>query len=320
MVDTITVEVVVPVYNEQRALPGCIQVLHRYLDDNLDYDWTITIVDNASTDDTTGVETALAHDYDRVGLIRLTHSARCSDARCGFKAARTDAVRSLLDHVEDNGWFFDTELLLLAEYNGLRIHEVPVDWIEDTDTRMQVASTAFDDIKGLVRGARAKASGRAVVVCLPQRPEPRPAHPDAVVSTKDTRMLSQFLLFAIIGVLSTLANAVLYAVTRGWFSPLVANFVALTVTTVLNTEANRRVTFTAGRQSVARAHLQGLILFTGYYLLTSGALLALDAAVAHPARWLEVLVLLGSSALGTVLRFVALRLWVFKDNKGSVRS
>ncbi|WP_262403347.1 dolichyl-phosphate beta-glucosyltransferase [Actinomadura sp. CNU-125] len=63
-------------------------------------------------------------------LLRATLAAGFSDAQCGFKAARTEIVQALLPQVEDEEWFFDTELLLLAERNGLRIHEVPVDWVD----------------------------------------------------------------------------------------------------------------------------------------------------------------------------------------------
>ncbi|MBV8160472.1 MAG: glycosyltransferase, partial [Acidimicrobiia bacterium] len=61
-------------------------------------------------------------------LLKATLHNGFSDAQCGFKAARADVARALLPLVEDDGWFFDTELLALAEHNGLRIHEVPVDW------------------------------------------------------------------------------------------------------------------------------------------------------------------------------------------------
>src|SRR5262249_50104612 len=89
------------------------------------------------------------------GLIHAGFRARFSDAQCGFKAVRTDVARRLVPHVVDEGWFFDTELLLLAERSGLRIHEVPVDWIEDLDSRVQLASTIGDDLAGLWRMRRA---------------------------------------------------------------------------------------------------------------------------------------------------------------------
>ncbi|MEI2827356.1 MAG: hypothetical protein V9F04_13890 [Dermatophilaceae bacterium] len=69
-------------------------------------------------------------------------ATRFSDAQCGFKAIRADRARELLPLVEDTGWFFDTELLVLAERAGLRIHEVPVDWVDDPDSRVDIVATA----------------------------------------------------------------------------------------------------------------------------------------------------------------------------------
>ena len=86
-------------------------------------------------------------------------ATRVRDAQCGFKAVRADVARRLLPAVEDDGWFFDTELLVLAEHNGLRIHEVPVDWIDDADSRVHVARTALDDLRGTARMVRTFATG-----------------------------------------------------------------------------------------------------------------------------------------------------------------
>ena len=74
-----------------------------------------------------------------------------SDAQCGFKAVRADVAHALLPLVEDDGWSFDTELLVLAEHNGLRIHEVPVDWVDDADSRVDVTATAVEDLRGIWR-------------------------------------------------------------------------------------------------------------------------------------------------------------------------
>jgi putative flippase GtrA len=251
-------------------------------------------------------------------IIRLSHGARFSDAQCGFKAARTEVIRPLLQHVKDDNWFFDTELLLLAEHNGLRVHEVPVDWVEDIDTRVRIGSTAMEDIRGLIRVARAKAGGTAKVEDLPRRPEPKPEHPDAVVSRRDTGLVWQLLSFGAIGALSTAVTLLLYAMFRSAMDPLVANLLALVITTMLNTEANRRFTFLGARGSSGRVHLQGLIVFGLYYAFTSAALLVLHAMVAEPTRMLELVVLLGASLLGTVGRFVLLRGWVFKQGKGNI--
>lgn len=84
-------------------------------------------------------------------LIRLLFRTRFSDAQCGFKALRRDAAQALLPHVINNGWFFDAELLILAEKNGFRLFEAPVEWMEDLDSRVHLWSTAIEDIKGLLR-------------------------------------------------------------------------------------------------------------------------------------------------------------------------
>lgn len=392
---TATVDVIIPVYNEERSLPGCIRVLHEYLTGQFPFEWTITVVDNASTDATLRVATELAEENDSVrvlhldrkgrglalrtawgfsdadivvymdvdlstgldaliplvapltnghsdisigsrlaagartvrgpkrevisrcynALIKVSHGAKFSDAQCGFKAARTEVIRPLLPFIADDAWFFDTELLLLAEHNGLRVHEVPVDWIEDTDTRVHVASTALDDLRGLVRVARSKAAGTAKVVDLPRRPEPAPIHPDATVAARrETGLLWQVLCFGLIGVVSTAATLLLYAGFRAWWPYWLANFFALTITTLLNTEANRRLTFIGDRRSGGRVHLQGLLVFALYYAFTSGALFLLDQKVAHPSKLLELTVLLVSSLVGTAGRFVLLRLWVFRKS------
>jgi glycosyltransferase involved in cell wall biosynthesis len=92
-------------------------------------------------------------------ILHAVFATAVSDAQCGFKAVRADVARRLLPVVEDDSWFFDTELLLLAEHNGLRIHEVPVDWIDDADTRVHVARTARDDLVGTLRLARSFLAG-----------------------------------------------------------------------------------------------------------------------------------------------------------------
>ena len=84
-------------------------------------------------------------------LLRTLMGARFSDAQCGFKAIRRDQARALLPLTSDTGWFFDTELLVLAERAGLRIHEVPVDWIDDLDSRVDIIATALADLRGMAR-------------------------------------------------------------------------------------------------------------------------------------------------------------------------
>lgn len=84
-------------------------------------------------------------------LIKLLFWNRFSDAQCGFKALRREVARDLGPLIEDQAWFFDSELLLLAEHRGYKIKEVPVEWIEDLDSRVKIVRTAWEDIKGLLR-------------------------------------------------------------------------------------------------------------------------------------------------------------------------
>ena len=228
-----TVDVVVPVYNEERALPQSIPTLSAFLESGaFPYDWTIIIGDNASIDSTPEVSRKLEADsggkvkYVRIerkgrgyalkqiwgasqadvssymdvdlstgidafpeligaiadkgydvaigsrlagqaqverslkrrvltrgynSMIKGMFFTRFSDAQCGFKAVSREAAARILPLIEDNNWFFDTELLILAEKMGYRIYDVPVKWIEDTDTRVKIASTVTEDLRGLLR-------------------------------------------------------------------------------------------------------------------------------------------------------------------------
>ena len=107
----------------------------------------------------------ISRGYNR--LLRLAVRARFSDAQCGFKALRTETAHELLPQVSDQGWFFDTELLVLAQRRGLRIHEVPVDWIEDSDSRVDIVPTALADLGGVAR------------LMLHRPPKARPALPSS---------------------------------------------------------------------------------------------------------------------------------------------
>ena len=84
-------------------------------------------------------------------LLRTVLSARFADAQCGFKAGRTEVIRALLPDVKDNAWFFDTELLILAQRRGLRVYQVPVAWTEDPDSKVDIAGTALADLRGVAR-------------------------------------------------------------------------------------------------------------------------------------------------------------------------
>lgn len=87
-------------------------------------------------------------------IVRTLLGARFHDAQCGFKALRRDTAMGLLPQVHDDGWFFDTELLLLAQRRGLRIEEVPVRWIDDPHSSVRIVPTALADLRGVARLAR----------------------------------------------------------------------------------------------------------------------------------------------------------------------
>ncbi|WP_022929027.1 glycosyltransferase [Patulibacter americanus] len=355
---TPVVEIVVPVHNEQAALPGSIRRLHDHLSDGFPFGWRIVVANNASTDATADVARALADDLDGVALLdlpekgrgralraawsrsdadvlcymdvdlstdlaallplvaplvsghsdlaigtrlgrganvvrgpkrefisraynqilRLSLHARFTDAQCGFKAIRRDVAGRLLPQVQDQAWFFDTELLVLAQRDGLRIHEVPVDWVDDPDSRVDIVRTATDDLKGVAR-------------LLMGAPMAR---------------------FVAIGVVSTLAYALLFLLLHPGLGAAAANAVALAVTAVANTQANRRFSFRVrGREGLVRHHAQGAAVFVLTLLLTSGALAALHAVDRTPGHVVELVVLVAASVLATVSRYVALRFWVF---------
>ena len=218
----------------------------------------------------------ISRGYNRI--LRTVLRARFSDAQCGFKAVRGEVARELLGDVRDDGWFFDTELLVLAQRRGLRIHEVPVDWVDDPDSRVDIVRTAIDDLRGVARLAMAGPVAR----------------------------------FMAVGVASTIAYAALYLALHGGLGAGGANAVALAVTAVANTAANRRVTFgVRGRTGVVRHHARGALVYVLTLGLTSASLASLHRIDARPPRAVELAVLVVAGAFATVSRYIALRSWVF---------
>jgi putative flippase GtrA len=242
-------------------------------------------------------------------LLHATLGTGFSDAQCGFKAIRADQARLLLPLTRDTGWFFDSELLVLAERAGLRIHEIPVDWTDDPDSRVRVVPTALADLHGIARLRWQLCRGTLRV--------PRPgdtAPPGQGAPGSLGRQVARFLA---VGAASTLAYVLLYLGLRTALAAEPANAISLLVTALLNTAVNRRVTFgIRGRPDLARHQAQGLLAFAAGLALTSAALAALHAAVPHPARAAEVAVLIAASLAATAVRFALYRSWVFRRRPG----
>ena len=244
-------------------------------------------------------------------ILRRTLSAHFSDAQCGFKAIRADVAKQLLPLVQDDGWFFDTEMLVLAERSGLRIHEIPVDWVDDPNSSVDIVSTAVTDLKGVWRVGRALATGSlplAHVRAQLGRGSIEPETPGVPVG-----MTKQIVRFAAIGVISTLAYLLLFVAFHSFMGAQPANFLALAITAIANTAANRRFTFGVRERAGAGRHqLQGFGVFLLGLAITSGSLAVLHATAPAAGRLLELSVLVGANLVATVLRFLLMRGWIFK--------
>jgi putative flippase GtrA len=369
------VDIVIPVYNEEKAMAASVTTLRDYLRDHFPFTWRITIADNASTDLSWQIACTLACTLDGVRAIHLDKKGRglalrtawsgndaaivaymdvdlstgldallplvaplvsghsdvaigsrlasgatvargprrevisrtyntvlravfgngFHDAQCGFKAVRTSVADVLVPLVKDDAWFFDTELLLLAERNGLRVHEVPVTWIDDPDSRVRVVQTARDDLRGVARMVAAFVRGRGTADLGAQAREP--------LADDFGR---QTVAFAKIGVVSTIISLALFLWLRGDIGAVWANLIAVGATATLNTWANRRYTFGyRDSRERGRHYLGGVAISLAGLGLSSLALASVTGSTA------QVVALLTTWSLTTMARFVLLRHWVF---------
>jgi putative flippase GtrA len=239
-------------------------------------------------------------------VLRAALGLRASDAQCGFKAIRAEVAAELLPLIQDTTWFFDTELLVLAERSGLRIHEVPVDWVDDPDSRVDIVSTARDDLRGVWRVGRDLARGRLPVDDIAERIGRLPAP-----ATRSMR--TELSVFAVIGVLSTVLHLGGFVVLRQVLdSATAANALALLGAAVANTSANRRWTFgVRGRAGAARHQLQGLVVFALTLGVTTAGLQLLQTTMPAAPTWVETLVVAVTTAVATAVKYLAMKLWVF---------
>jgi putative flippase GtrA len=246
-------------------------------------------------------------------LLHGALHARFSDAQCGFKAIRRDVATQLLPLIQDDEWFFDTELLVLAERAGLRIHEVPVDWVDDPDSRVDIVRTAIADLRGIGRIGWTLLCGRVPLADVAE------GLGRTTARSAGGRLSAQMVVFALIGGVSTLAYGILYVLMRGHVGAQQANALALVVTAIANTAANRRFTFGfRGSDGRMRHQLQGLLVFACGLAVTSGALWALRAIGGQGHTLLEVGVLTAANLFVTVMRFVMMRVWIFRGRHQGV--
>lgn len=236
-------------------------------------------------------------------LLRSVLAVRFSDAQCGFKAVRRDVAEQLLPLIQDSEWFFDTEMLVIAERAGLRIHEVPVDWVDDPDTRVDILATALADLRGIARISGALARGT-----LP----PAGSLRDGGAATQGG-ITTQLLRFTAIGAVSTLVHLLLYTTLRPLAGSQAANALALLICAVANTAVNRRLTFgLRGRGGVLRHQGRGLFVLLIGLAITSGSLATLHHTMPSAGQAAELAVLLAANLAATLLRFPLFRAWVFR--------
>jgi glycosyltransferase involved in cell wall biosynthesis len=378
----IDVEIVIPVYNEASHLTERVNELRRFLDTSFPFRALVTVVDNASTDETFALASRLASTTPGVAaihlprkgrgyalrsawststapvvaymdvdlstslsallplvapllsgqsdlaigtrlargahvvrgpkrelisraynlLLRLSLRGRFSDAQCGFKALRRETVLQLLPLVKDDEWFFDTELLVTAERLGLRISEVPVDWVDDPDSRVQIVRTALNDLRGVWRISHGHA--RRLI-----RSSSASTTPAISQVTAD-----QLLRFAGVGVISTLGYLFLFIAWRPIAGDFGSNALALAICTLFNTAVHRELARSLhGPRHRGRFVILSAGLFAISLVLTSVGLLAAHA-VAGSSLPMALIAVTVANAVAAVLRFAILRAWVFRPD------
>ncbi|MFG3532524.1 glycosyltransferase [Streptomyces sp. NPDC047917] len=235
-------------------------------------------------------------------LLRSVLAVRFSDAQCGFKAVRRDVAERLLPLIQDSEWFFDTELLVIAERAGLRIHEVPVDWVDDPDTRVDILATALADLRGIARISGALARGT-----LP------PAWPLRDGGAAPGGITTQLLRLTAVGAVGTLMYLLLYTMLRPVVGSQAANALSLLICAVSNTVVNRQPTFgLLSRAGVLRHRCGGLFVLLIHLAITGGSLVVLHHAMPSTGQAAELAVLLTAILAATLLRFALFRARVFR--------
>jgi len=228
-------------------------------------------------------------------ILKVALRNRFTDAQCGFKAVTRDVARTVVPHVADDQWFFDTELLVLAERNRLRVHEVPVDWVDDPDSRVDIIRTAIDDLKGTWRLIRARWAGRDQLPLpaglrreIPSALAAGPARGGARARLRGfLHTHRRFLKFAAVGAVNTAVTFAVFNLLATWLGApaAAANLAGWTAGFVNSYFLNRAWTFADRRglqtgRVLARFALTNalafgiseLVVITGEAVLTSSGL------------------------------------------------
>jgi len=241
-------------------------------------------------------------------IVQLSLRSRVSDFQCGFKAIRREQALQILPLVDDDEWFFDTELIVTAERLGVRISETPVDWTDDPNSSVDIVHTALDDLRGIWRIARdrrlVRARARAAAATAPSAAGTTPATADQLLS------------FAGVGVLSTLSYLLLFAAGWSALGPWLANAVALAFCTLVNTALHRSLArrSPAGATSLSErpSFVTVIAVLYGVSLVATTAAIALANVLAGPSLVGDAVAATLASCAAALLRFSLLRGWAFR--------
>src|ERR1700722_19530819 len=238
-------------------------------------------------------------------IVRLALRSRVSDFQCGFKAIRRESALQILPLVDDDEWFFDTELIVTAERLGVRISETPVEWTDDPTSSVDIVRTALDDLHGIWRVARRR----------------RPGHRRAVSPTSangSQASAEQLLSFAGVGVLSTLSYLLLFAAAWSALGPWLAIATALASCTLVNTALHRSLARRSPAGAVGVAGRPSFVtvvaVLYGVSLLGATGAIAVAQALAGPSLVGDALATSLACCVAALLRFSLLRGWAFRPS------
>ncbi len=362
---------VVPIFNEEKVLEQSINSIVNFLDTETNYNYTVLIADNQSTDQSPIIGAYLSENYSKVEYVRIPRKgrglalhtvwketdaeilvyvdvdlsspleylpdiidpiifdetdvsfgsrllkpgkaierslkreitsrgynfllqfvldAKFKDAQCGFKAIKKTVFDEIEPELVNEKWFFDSEVLILSQYKGYRLKEVPIIWTDDPDSKVKMASTVVDNVKNVIRVYKKH-------------------FPNS--------LFTKLFLFGFIGVLSTLGHALLFALLRLIMPAQFSNFLALLVMTVLNTVANKKFSFRDNnKMSALNMVLINVVSFVIFWFTTGGSLWMLhDVFLVEEDIPLESSIVIVSSLVGTVLKF-GLFAFIFRKKEG----